>query len=112
ARFRIEEALADDSISSETAVRRVRSFREWIGWIAAALFLGVTLFFAIRPSIKSPSGDPISFPVSPPEKTTFSVAATNTTVNVPEFALSPDGRVLVFQRRSSRSQTHALGAIH
>ena len=37
----------------------------------------------------------VSFAVYPPEKTAFS-AALNTTVNVPEFALSPDGRTLAF----------------
>src|SRR5437867_399088 len=94
ARFQIEEALSD-SISSETTDRRTRNPRVWAGWIAAALFLGSTLFFAIRSSISLPSGDSISFPVFPPEKTAFS-AAINTTVNVPEFALSPDGHVLVF----------------
>jgi serine/threonine protein kinase/Tol biopolymer transport system component len=95
ARYQIEEALSEDFVSSERAVRRTRSLGKWIGWIAAAAFLGSTLFFAMRASLTSPSGDSISFPVFPPEKTAFS-AAINTTVNVPEFALSPDGRVLVF----------------
>src|SRR5262249_17281022 len=36
-----------------------------------------------------------SFPVFPPDKTAFS-ANLNTTVSVPQFALSPDGRALVF----------------
>jgi len=94
ARFQLEEALTD-SVSSEAAVSSTRTPRGWYAWIAAALFLGAALFFAIRPSINSPSGEPISFPVFAPEKTAFS-AAINTTVNVPEFALSPDGRVLVF----------------
>src|SRR5262249_36949466 len=67
----------------------------WPGWIAAALFLGAAVFFAVRPPVNSPSADLISFPVFPPEKTAFSPAL-NTTVNIPEFALSPDGHALVF----------------
>jgi serine/threonine protein kinase/Tol biopolymer transport system component len=75
-------------------------WREWTGWIAAVLLLGAALFFAAlffgaRPSSPSWSGDPISVPVFPPEKTAFS-ALGNTTVNVPSFALSPDGHTLVF----------------
>ena len=70
-------------------------WRERAAWILAAALLGTALFFATRPSITSTSGDPISFPVFPSEKTTFA-GAINTTLNVPSFALSPDGRALVF----------------
>jgi Tol biopolymer transport system component len=94
ARFQIEDAL-NDSVSSETAGTPTRSVRGWAPWIAAALFLAAALSFAVRPSVDSTSSDVISFPVFPPEKTAFS-AAIYTTVNVPEFALSPDGRALVF----------------
>jgi serine/threonine protein kinase len=93
-RFQIEEVL-NDPVGSAAVVVPARNHREWVAWIAAALFLGAALFFAARPSIDSSSGDPISFPVFPPEKTAFS-AAVNTTVNVPSFALSPDGHALVF----------------
>src|SRR5262249_44688934 len=48
-----------------------------------------------RVSPTSPSVDAISFPVFPSEGTTF-FTAINTTVNAPAFALSPDGRALVF----------------
>jgi serine/threonine protein kinase len=71
-------------------------WRERAAWIMlAAALLASASFFATRPSINSSSGDPISFPVFPPEKTTFS-AAINTTLNVPSFALSSDGHALVF----------------
>jgi Tol biopolymer transport system component len=93
-RFQIEEVLNDPGDSAAVVVP-ARNRREWVAWIAAALFLGAALFFAARPSITSSSGDPISFAVFPPEKTAFS-AALNTTVNVPSFALSPDGRALAF----------------
>jgi eukaryotic-like serine/threonine-protein kinase len=77
------------------AVRPVRNRREWAGWIVAALSLGAAAFLAARPSIDSPPGNAISVPIFPPEKTAFS-GAVNTTVNVPSFAVSPDGRAVVF----------------
>jgi Tol biopolymer transport system component len=91
ARFQIEEAVGDTVGSATTAQSR----RGWTGWIVAAVVLGTALFFATRPSINFPSAAPISFAVFPPEGTVFS-AALNTTVNVPQFALSPDGANLVF----------------
>ena len=59
------------------------------------ILLGTTLFFATRPSTTSSSLGPIRFPVLPPDKAEFSARA-NTTLNVPSFALSPDGHALVF----------------
>jgi eukaryotic-like serine/threonine-protein kinase len=93
-RFQIEEAL-NAPVDSAAVVLPARHRREWVAWIAALLFLGAALFFAARPSTDSSSGDPISFPVFPLEKSVFS-AAINTTVSVPSFALSPDGHALVF----------------
>ena len=93
-RFQIEEVLNDPGALT-TVLTPARTYREWASWIAAALFLGTTLFFATRPSTTSSSRDSTSFPVFPPEKAEFS-ARTNTTFNVPSFALSPDGHALVF----------------
>jgi eukaryotic-like serine/threonine-protein kinase len=98
-RFQIEDVL-NDPVGSAAVVLPARTHREWAAWIAAVLFLGAALFlaalfFVARPSINSSSGDPITFAVFPPESTAFS-AAVNTTVNVPSFALSPDGHSLVF----------------
>ena len=95
ARFQIEEALNNDPVRSETAVTRTRSIGRWAGWVVAAVSLGTALFFATRTSENSSSGDSISFSVFPPGNTVFSKAV-NTTLNVPQFALSPDGRALVF----------------
>jgi len=99
ARIEIEEALVDP-VRSETVVISTPTIRWWSGWIAAALALGAALFFALRSPVNSPSGDVISFSVFPPEKTAFS-AAFNTTVNIPKFALSPDGRALVFSAETA-----------
>jgi serine/threonine protein kinase/WD40 repeat protein len=93
-RFQIEEVLNDPGALT-TVLTPVRTYREWASWIAAALFLCTTLFFATRPSTTSSSRDSTSFPVFPPEKAEFSARA-NTTLNVPSFALSLDGHALVF----------------
>jgi len=93
ARFQME-GVATGPVAAEAVVSAARKYREWAGWCAAALFLGAAVFEAARPSITS-LGDPVSFSVFPPEQTTFS-AARNTTVNIPSFALSPDGHALVF----------------
>ena len=93
-RFQIEDALDDPGLATPV-VTPARSYRERAAWIAAAVLLGTTGFLAARPSTPPVSRDAISVPVLPPDKAAFSAAA-NTTVNVPSFALSPDGRALVF----------------
>jgi serine/threonine protein kinase len=93
-RFQIEEVL-NDPRASTAAVTQAGRAREWAAWATAALFLGTTLFVATRASTNSSSRDSISFPVYPPEKAEFS-ARTNSTFDVPSFALSPDGHSLVF----------------
>ena len=93
-RFQIEEVL-NDPRALTTVVAATPTYREWAAWIAAALFLGTTLFFGTRSSTTTSSRDAISFPVFPSEKAEFS-ARISTTLNVPSFALSPDGHALVF----------------
>ena len=93
-RFQIEETLNDPGVSTLPAAQ-VRTGRDWMAWTAAVLLLGTTLFFATRPVSTSMSGAAIRFPVFPPDTADFSARA-NTTLNVPSFALSPDGQALVF----------------
>jgi Tol biopolymer transport system component len=93
-RIQIEDIL-NDPAGSATVVVPGRNYREWLAWSTAVLLLGVVLFLALRPSTTSSSGDSVTFPVFPPEKTAFSPAI-NTTVNIPAFALSPDGKALAF----------------
>src|SRR5262249_33035533 len=95
ARFQIEEALSDPVGSAKST----RNYRAWAGWILAMVLLGAILFFAARPPLNSSSTGSISFAVFPPQGTVFS-AALNTTVNVPQFALSPDGNNLVFAAKT------------
>jgi eukaryotic-like serine/threonine-protein kinase len=71
-------------------------WRERAGWIvAAAVVLGVLLFLSLWRGRPPAAGELVSFAVYPPEKTAFSTAL-NTTVSVPQFALAPDGRSIVF----------------
>jgi eukaryotic-like serine/threonine-protein kinase len=62
---------------------------------AAAAVVGALLFFAPWRGRAPAAGGLVSFAIYPPEKTAFS-APLNTTVAVPQFALSPDGREIVF----------------
>jgi serine/threonine protein kinase len=94
ARFQLEDAL-DEPASAAVPARPAGNRREWTAWIAAALSLGAALWLAARPATDVPSGGPISIPILPPDKTGLS-GAINTTVNVPAFAVSPDGQSVVF----------------
>jgi Tol biopolymer transport system component len=93
-RLYIEEILNEPAAAS-TAIKSRRPARQWAGWIAAAVASGVAVFALERPVTNSPPADPISFAVYPPDKMTFA-AAPNTTLSIPSFAVSPDGRALVF----------------
>ncbi len=98
-RLLIEEGLSDPDTSA-AHVSGARTYREWAGWgtavlsLGVAVLLGLALLRAARPPAVS-AGEPISFPVFPPYRTMFS-GSINTTLNIPSFALSPDGRALVF----------------
>jgi eukaryotic-like serine/threonine-protein kinase len=94
-RFQIEEVL-NDAGTLTTVPTPIRTYREIAGWVAAALFLATTLFLATRPAATSSPRGSISFSILPPAKAEF-VARTNTTFDIPSFALSPDGRALVFR---------------
>jgi len=90
-RFQIEEMLSDPH---HAATVKARTSRAWLPWLATTLLLSTTAFVATRtPRASAP--DAISFPIFPPGEAEFS-ARLNTTLNVPSFALSPDGRGLVF----------------
>jgi Tol biopolymer transport system component len=72
-------------------------WRERAGWIVAAAVVLAALLFLALPRGRAPAtaGELVSFAIYPPEKTAFS-AALNTTVSLPQFALAPDGRSIVF----------------
>ena len=66
-------------------------------WVAVAGLgtLGVVAFLGFGSSRAPAIGEPVSFYIYPPEKTLFT-SPLNTTLNVPQFALSPDGRTIAF----------------
>ena len=73
-----------------------RPSRAWQGIAAAALvMIGVAFFLGSWFGRTPAPNEVVSFAIYPPEKTVFSDAR-NITLNVPSFALSPDGRMIVF----------------
>jgi Tol biopolymer transport system component len=73
--------------------------RQWVGWAFAsfsiATVLAAALFFSIARSPLPSAESVIRFNIYAPEKTVF-LGYTYGTIAVPEFALSPDGRTIVF----------------
>jgi Tol biopolymer transport system component/predicted Ser/Thr protein kinase len=70
--------------------------RTWQGVAAIALVsLGLVLFWGGRSGPALSGDDVVSFAIYPPEKNVFS-SHLNITLNVPQFAVAPDGRAIVF----------------
>jgi serine/threonine protein kinase len=79
---------------------RHKAWPERTAWMLGLVLL-CTLALVVAGRYRAPSsGDPVRFSVNPPEKAFFS-GPPNITVPVPQFALSPDGRDLVFVANSS-----------
>src|SRR5579859_5787859 len=71
-------------------------WRERALWIAVSIALLVVIVLLAAARGRAPASvDAVSFAVYPPEGTIFS-STPNTTVTTPQFALSPDGRILAF----------------
>jgi eukaryotic-like serine/threonine-protein kinase len=77
-----------------------KPWRERAAWVLACALLSGLTFFAASHYRASPASETARFSVYPPEKAVFS-GPPNITVPVPQFALSPDGRDLVFVANSS-----------
>jgi Tol biopolymer transport system component/predicted Ser/Thr protein kinase len=73
---------------------KANRWRERAGWFAALVVLGASVFLA-RSFAPAPAGEVVSFAIYPPEGAVFS-SSLNTTVSTPQFAVSPDGRTIVF----------------
>jgi serine/threonine protein kinase len=72
-----------------------KPWRERAVWIAAVAVLSGTLFFVGQSSHPPSSDATVRLTITPPEKTIFSNAMVGS-IPVPQFALSPDGRAIVF----------------
>jgi len=75
-------------------------WRERAAWMLGMVLLSTLTFFAAGHYRTPSAGEPARFSVYPPEKAVFS-GPPNITVSVPQFALSPDGRAMVFIAKAS-----------
>ncbi len=72
------------------------NWRERVAWLALMfVLLGFVVFLVLRPAGTSTPGELIRFPVYPPDKLLLP-GPVNTTVGVPQTALSPNGKNLAF----------------
>jgi len=86
-----------------TPVRPVRTrLLPWILAAVLAILALIVMWSAWRGSSRS-AGDLVRFTVYPPDGTAFT-GASNVTLQVPQFALSPDGRALVFTAAAARAR--------
>jgi serine/threonine protein kinase len=84
----------------ETAVAPIgaRTHNPWlerVAWITAAVATLIALFLILRPASAPATGDVVRLSILPPDKTLFTGQST-ATVGVPQLAVSPDGRAIVF----------------
>ena len=93
-RFEIEESAIQPALSPVEVASGFK-LRELVGWTAAAGCLIALLVIATRRPTPPANDDIVTLEVFPPARTSFS-APTNVTISAPSFALSPDGRQLVF----------------
>ena len=75
-------------------------WRERAAWMLAVALLCAVAIFAVGRYRSPAAGETVHFSVNPPEKAVFS-GPPNITVPVPQFALSPDGRAIVFVANST-----------
>jgi serine/threonine protein kinase len=68
---------------------------ERVAWITAAAAVLTALFSILRPTSAPTVGDVVRATILPPDKTLFTPQSA-TTVSVPQLAVSPDGRAIVF----------------
>ncbi len=68
---------------------------ERAAWITAAAGVLIALFIILRPASAPATGDVVRLSILPPDKTLFT-GQSAATVGVPQLALSPDGRAIVF----------------
>jgi eukaryotic-like serine/threonine-protein kinase len=93
------EWIAEGKDPFPSAVK-LNPWRERAAWILASVFLMTMAFLAAGYNRAPSASEPVRFSVYPPEKAVFS-GPPNITVPVPQFALSPDGRALVFVANAS-----------
>ena len=68
---------------------------ERVAWITAAAATLIALVTILRPPSAPATGDVVRLSILPPDKTLFT-GQSSATVGVPQLAVSPDGRAIVF----------------
>ena len=95
---RVAETGAAEKVPSRSA------WRERAAWIAAALLLGMLAWLAPWRGLSTTAVEVMRFEVHPPNGHFFSLTS-NSTIPIPQFALSPDGRALVFAATGGEKST-------
>jgi len=93
------KSIAEGNSAAASSTVKHDPWRERTAWMLAIAFLSTVAFFVVSQRRAQSTGEPVRFAVYPPEKTVFS-GPPNITVGVPQFALSPDGRAMVFVANS------------
>ena len=94
------EWIAEGADPAASSALKRSPWRERVAWMLGLALLSALAFFAAGHYRAPSASDPVRFSVDPPEKAVFS-GPPNITVPVPQFALSPDGRAMVFVANSS-----------
>jgi serine/threonine protein kinase/Tol biopolymer transport system component len=97
-RTNLEWVAECESLRTSSTVKH-NLWRERAAWLLAAALLSALAFFAAVHYRPSSNAEPARFSVYPPENAAFS-GTRNITVQIPQFALSPDGRAMVFVAKS------------
>jgi eukaryotic-like serine/threonine-protein kinase len=93
------EWIAEGENPATSSAVKHNQWRERAVWMLASVFLSALAFFFAGHYRAPSTSAPARFFVYAPEKAVFS-GAPNITVQVPQFALSPDGRAIVFVANS------------
>src|SRR5262249_2160061 len=75
--------------------RPAKSRSYWAAWAVAAVSLAIALLLVLRQPAAPPAAEVVRLSLNPPENTSFT-GPSIATVAVPQFALSPNGRSIVF----------------
>jgi hypothetical protein len=88
--------IAEGGTAVAVAGARTRNpWPERVAWITAAAGVLIALLFVLRPASAPTMGDVVRLSILPPDKILFTGQST-ATAGVPQLAVSPDGRAIVF----------------
>jgi serine/threonine protein kinase len=82
-------------VQTSSLAKPSKSGSYWAAWAVAALSSVIALFFALRSVATPPTAEVVRLSVEPPENALLTGQST-AAAGVPQFALSPDGRSIVF----------------